>query len=256
MRDLLWYGFQILIWVVALMSGILSLARELLVIYRGDQAQPRSLFWNCTIIAFVFSATALWILEHQKVLETENKLREALPKSIPNLSGDVEFISIVPKEQGVIVAIFANIKNDGAPSIANIGQIKVVLPGGKQVETVTLSVPYNGIALKSPQGPTAMFPRQDYLPIKALSQPIATGGAVIGWTWGLARNIALQEINDPSSIISLAFTDVKGKPYEARRNIRDGKVEVVDPDALQDINPYTVFKLTHYPCHGTYRTHC
>jgi hypothetical protein len=60
MRDLLWYGVQILLWVVALMSGIFSLGRELLLIYRGKKTQPRTLFWNCTIIAFVISSTALW----------------------------------------------------------------------------------------------------------------------------------------------------------------------------------------------------
>lgn len=90
------------------------------------------------------------VLEHQKLLETETELREALPKSVPNLSGKVEFISFVPKEQGVIVAIFANIKNDGAPSIADIGPIKVVLPGGRQIEAVTLSVPYSGISFDPP----------------------------------------------------------------------------------------------------------
>jgi hypothetical protein len=62
-------------------------------------------------------------------------------------------------------------------------------------------------------------------------------GAVIGWTWGLARGIALKEINDPNSTIILSFKDVKDKSYEVHGSIKDAKVEVVDPDALQDIRP-------------------
>jgi hypothetical protein len=49
----------------------------------------------------------------------------------------------------------------------------------------------------------------------------------------LARGIALKEINDPNSTIILSFKDVKDKSYEVHGSIKDAKVEVVDPDALQ-----------------------
>src|SRR5712664_266762 len=97
MRNLLWYFLQISLWVVALMSGILSLARELLLIYRGQQVQQRSLFWNCIIIAFVVSATSLWILEHQKLIATQgqlqvnkNELDRERNNNAPQLVGEIE----------------------------------------------------------------------------------------------------------------------------------------------------------------------
>jgi hypothetical protein len=113
----------------------------------------------------------------------------------------------------------------------------VTLQDGRVVETVTITVPATGIALKPPQGPVAIFPRQDYLPIKALAQPIVTGGAVLGWTWGFARNVKLEEVTNSNSAIILSFTDVQGKAYEIRRSTREAKFEVIDPDSLRDINP-------------------
>jgi hypothetical protein len=64
MGSYLRYPVLVLLWMVALMSGVLSIARELYGMYSG-QLPPRSLFWSCAWIAFVVSAAILWVIEHR-----------------------------------------------------------------------------------------------------------------------------------------------------------------------------------------------
>jgi hypothetical protein len=72
--------------VVFLMSGLLSIFRELLLIYR-PQTQPRTLFWHCTIVAFILSAGIVWWNEHkmriaaEKVADTRS-LKDLLGKAL------------------------------------------------------------------------------------------------------------------------------------------------------------------------------
>jgi hypothetical protein len=70
------YILEMLIWAVALMSGILSILREALAIFAPDKAPQRSLFWNCVIIAFIISAAILWEMEHKKVNDLTTKLEQ------------------------------------------------------------------------------------------------------------------------------------------------------------------------------------
>jgi hypothetical protein len=77
MWDYLRYPLLVCLWAVTLMSGILSILRESLQIYRPSETQPRSLFWNCTVIAFIISAGILWAIEHQKVAEQQHLRTEA-----------------------------------------------------------------------------------------------------------------------------------------------------------------------------------
>lgn len=74
MSDYVRFIRGILLWAVALMSGILSILREALTVFAPDQVLQRSLFWNCVIISFVISAAILWVLEHKKVIALTNKL--------------------------------------------------------------------------------------------------------------------------------------------------------------------------------------
>jgi hypothetical protein len=65
------------VWMVALMSGILSLYRELYGLYVGT-LPPRSVFWSSFYFAFVISAAVLWGLEHKayRAEYTRNKKPE------------------------------------------------------------------------------------------------------------------------------------------------------------------------------------
>ena len=75
------YPLLIVLWVVALMSGVLSLARELYGLYVGVIPQ-KTLFWSFLWLAFVISASALWALERKKCRTLERALDEILPEVI------------------------------------------------------------------------------------------------------------------------------------------------------------------------------
>jgi hypothetical protein len=74
MLDYLHYPIYMVLSVVALMSGILSLARELLQIYRKPQIPQRPIFWKFVIIAFILSAASLWVIDHKQLNTTKAAL--------------------------------------------------------------------------------------------------------------------------------------------------------------------------------------
>jgi hypothetical protein len=65
--------FKLILFMVALMSGILSLVRELYGMYAGN-LPPRNLFWSCALIAFIISSFIL--------LWGENKARKKAEKAL------------------------------------------------------------------------------------------------------------------------------------------------------------------------------
>jgi hypothetical protein len=76
MLSYLRYPFLILLWVIVLMSGVLSIGRELYGIYVG-QVPPRSMFWSSSWVAFVISAAILWVIEHRSVSQLKADLASA-----------------------------------------------------------------------------------------------------------------------------------------------------------------------------------
>ena len=146
------YPLLVLLWVVALMSGILSIGRELLGIYRGNQVVPRTLFWNCVIIAFVISGGILWFLEHQRATAAEAKL-EDLTK--PKLGGRIiQATRLTPIEGELPLVLTMKVWNRGADSIASGYLLTVTSPSGKSFRTfpVTLRHSFN---MLNPDGSTA-----------------------------------------------------------------------------------------------------
>jgi hypothetical protein len=164
-------------------------------------------------------------------------LKTSQESMVPNFKGTIEgvwFLAQTPGNEGcngVIAVISANIRNDGAPSMAEIGPITAVLPSGRKIDLIRIMTPLEGIAIRSlePHGVNAYLPAKDYLPIKAFEQRIPTNGAMWGWTRGCAANISLVEINNSATQINLPFTDIKGKPYMAHVSLSDKQIEVINP---------------------------
>lgn len=67
------YPLLIILWVVSLMSGVLSLLRETYTIYSG-QLPAKPLFWSCTMVAFIVSAAILWGIEHRTVRQLREEI--------------------------------------------------------------------------------------------------------------------------------------------------------------------------------------
>jgi hypothetical protein len=163
-------------------------------------------------------------------------LKPSQNSAVPNFKGTIEgifFLVQTPLNEGcvgVVAVVSANIKNNGTPSIADIGEIFAVLPNGRKIELTVMIPPAEGIAIQAkPGGRGVFFPAKDYLHNKAVEQPIPTGGETYGWLWGCAKGVALAEINNPASKIIVPFTDFKGRSYTVHASLSDKQFEVVNP---------------------------
>src|SRR6266852_6758605 len=147
---------------VALMSGIASVILAIIGVAKKWERVPPWVFWWTAIICFFFSSIRVWTTEHRARLAAELK-------STPNLLGDIEFASVFPKDlqadTDTVVLLFARIANDGAPSFADVKEIKIILRDGRELQLVSIGVPANGVSPQSEPGkPGPYFPARDYLP--------------------------------------------------------------------------------------------
>ena len=215
------------VWSVAVMTGILSLLREALSIFAPDLAPPRSLFWNCVIIAFVISASILWYLEHKKVT-----------KSHPSLTAKFDFITTAPAGEhkfDSIIVISATIINNGAPSIVDNIAIKVMIED-KWFAGESVLMPKEGIYLHG-DGQTLYFRTTDTLQRKGLDQPIPTGGCAAGPALFLIRGVQAKNIIKPTTVIALTFKDVINKDYCFQKKMSESGRLPTDISKLQESNP-------------------
>jgi hypothetical protein len=108
MSSYLRYPLLVLLWMVALMSGGFSLFRELYGLYSGT-VPARSMFWSCTLIAFILSAAILWAIEHKSNNSHRPKLILAL--------GDCVWKYEPAAIDKTVFFLLAEILNQGEPSI-------------------------------------------------------------------------------------------------------------------------------------------
>lgn len=210
MADTLRYILNILLWMVALMSGILSLARELLLIYRGEQVQQRSLFWNCVIIAFVISAGILYFLEHQRATEAETKLQDVMEQR-PKLQGEFRFVITSQQQQETFALIAVTISNRGMPSIADGWQLTVKLRDGRSVKGVIQTIPQS-IKVNRSDGVLTYY-GADALYDKVSTNPIESGGQKSGLLLFNLPDVIASDASQSGTEFSLRFIDVAKNEY-------------------------------------------
>lgn len=68
--------FQIVLLMVGLMSGILSLFREVYLIRNPEKTKDTNLLWRCLFIAYIISSFWLWIDEHTRAMTLQAQLDE------------------------------------------------------------------------------------------------------------------------------------------------------------------------------------
>jgi hypothetical protein len=90
-----WRWLQIVGFMVALMSGALSLARELYLIYNPHAMHPANLFWHCVWIAFISSSVIAWVAEYRRAESFKNELATA--KARPYFTGHLYQFNIHPR---------------------------------------------------------------------------------------------------------------------------------------------------------------
>jgi hypothetical protein len=91
----IWRWLRIVAFVVGLMSGPLSLVRELYLIYNPNAIQSAALFWHCVWIAFILSAVLVWIAEYKRAEALEAEI--AGLKARPVFSGHIYQFNIHPR---------------------------------------------------------------------------------------------------------------------------------------------------------------
>ena len=205
-----WSLFQIALLAVGLMSGILSIVRELLAMYEPIKYQEKSVFWNCIVIAFIVSAG---ILLYQGRRENQ-ELRDQLVKlTVPSISGELIPFSIAPagdSNQDSFITAWAVVDNKGAPSILKKISIFAKTADGRLVEGLNVSMG-RSVKLHSSGNTDVIWQSENYFPGKSSDNPVPTNGGRSGWIDGLFRGISSQQMHSTKLIVK--FSDINDRTY-------------------------------------------
>jgi hypothetical protein len=220
---------------VALMSGILSLLRELVGIYRGEKISQRSLFWHSVLIAFVLSAGVVWWQQTQTISTLKGAVLNAQQRltnlTIPKLKGEIYGFTVAPagkNNQDSLLALHSvTIKNTGAPSIADHFQL-VIKVGNREVEAILFGLdPEVKIHLTAgTDNHRAMtLTGKDELRSKAMSQPIPTNGAIPlpNFLIGIIHGLSKEDVQQKGNKLVLRFQDINGTPVECEYLVGSGQ---------------------------------
>ena len=109
--------FAIILVVVGLLSGSLSVLREIQLMYLPAKATDQRIFWAWVRIAFVIAAVLLWVDEHSKVGQLSTELSTAKAEKQP-VQLNVPPIN-VPPAQVVISPQMAYMSSNGSAIVAS-----------------------------------------------------------------------------------------------------------------------------------------
>jgi len=90
-----WRWLRIFSLTVALMTGPLSLLREVLGIYSPSHSQSAVVFWHWVWIAFILSSFTAWLAEYRRAESLKNEL--ATTKVRPSFTGHLYQFNIHPR---------------------------------------------------------------------------------------------------------------------------------------------------------------
>lgn len=172
--------FEIVLLMVGLMSGILSLFREVVLIGDPEKAKDGHLFWRCVFIAFIISSAWLWISEHHQTLELQTKLNE-LTKPELVIDEHQSFVRSLNATDAEILVLM-RVTDLGAPTVIKHPEI-IVVTKGREIHTQWLGVPVGPIGLQQPNGIVATVRPDQYLMTRAGENPIPHNGAAEGFIW-------------------------------------------------------------------------
>ena len=110
--------------------------------------------------------------------------------------------------------------------------IKLRISSGKEVYLINLPLPDKTITFKGEQGGFVLNV-ENYLPKRAILNPIPNGGAVMGFMWAIARDVSKEEALQEGNMITLIFKDINGKLYETMYTIGGHTMKIIDIESLQ-----------------------
>lgn len=225
--------FQIVLLMVAFMSGVLSIIRELVLIYRPDEIREGFLFWRCVIIAFVLSSFALWITEHHQTLVLQAKIDQL---SLPNLGGKLGF-AIAPSgstSQDSVITINGMITNAGAPSIAYDWSADLNFRDGHVIHGKRVVQPgvQAMVTLLQDLGPPITLSGASHWDRTATMQPIPTGGAAPGWIQFVFSGTSDKQMQDDGAELVFSFTDINGKRWFLTKKVMAESNPLIFPQSI------------------------
>lgn len=207
---------------VALMSGVLSILRELTLIYFPNQVNQRPLFWHCVIIAFIVSMGIIW-WQQSKVIETlTSELRIERAKNTPNFEiahGTVVISDAVldygPQKEGATTVLLpTTVINHGAPSIVKTICLYFENIDGKQLSGQAYMPHQEQLKFQGPKGPISI-PTASSLFSRATANPIPTGGQADGFVLFRFPGGLRQKMAEADALV-LEITDHTNKKYTLR----------------------------------------
>ena len=166
------YVLLVVVSVVSLMSGILSIGRDVLSLWRPEQSlsDKRRRFWLILRIAFFLSAAIVWYAERQRGNEIAATLNAQIAaineqNALSDLKCNIDYFAAFEARDAVsgqtlsgqpetTIILIATIKNRGAPSMVDGYRLVFTLP-----TTFTL-----------PNGQTSALQRTDRRALKMLEQ--------------------------------------------------------------------------------------
>src|SRR6266568_3366175 len=214
-----WSPLQIILLMVGLMSGVLSIVREALGIWRGESISQRSLFWHCVVIAFLLS---MGILVWQKSSQIDGLEKQLDELSKPQfeiahgtaavLKGTAEYTKVTEPRTFIVLPV--TVFNHGAPSVIRDIGMTVRFPNGEEL-TGKPYLPKNPeMSLPGPKGEIS-FPTSSSLFIKGAS-PIPMGGQADGFVMFELPAGLMEKIAETADWMELTIIDVNKKRYSIR----------------------------------------
>lgn len=242
---LLKYPVIISIGMVAFMSGILSIAREAILVFRPTMTPQKSLFWACVRISFVLSALLAFYGAYERGEDLQTQLNQEKDRSIPKLSGEVEEIisGDSPEQKAANVFVLISLTNGGAPSIAD-GFSAEVDAGTLHLQEQPTWINAGYTLLGADKKVVAKFQEQDNIGTK-VNTPIPQGGRVRGWLRYVFNGVASMQVRPGTGVRwTITFKDYLNREYKATPNwnaLNEGHIPKMYPGARQPFNP-EVFK--------------
>lgn len=199
----------LVLWAVALMSGSFSIFRELYGIYSGT-IPARSLFWSCSLIAFVVSAGILWVVEHGE----KNSLKKRLESLKPNLKLSLEGVIYVYDTSLGITVFFLNayLLNAGEPTIAKSWDATYLV--GTSTETMNGSYIRDSYSVTIGRE-TVTLTNDSLLIPKVLADSIPKGGGKVGRLVFTLPGDRGQQVKSCQYKITVSCYDFEGTKVEA-----------------------------------------
>jgi hypothetical protein len=223
------YVLYILLTVVTIMSGLLSLFREMVGIYAPTMIFGGNLFWACARIAFGLAMVSAWVIEHRKVAALERRF------SAPNLKCELRIatgdLNEGGRKTGSVVIAHGIISNPtGPPTALFEWTLELQFSDSRVIRGMIPVAPRNDITFPVPGLGSLVLPRSTYWLIQTATQPIVSGGIADGWMLAYFRGIEQSDLYNGVQATVTVHDAVSGKSHAFSRNIdRSGQPPVAMP---------------------------